>query len=41
VDVFWAVASPETYEALVERRGWTPKQFEAWISEATAELLLD
>ena len=39
-DVFWAVASPETYEALVVRRGWTPEAFEAWIAEALADLLL-
>lgn len=39
-DVFWAVAGPETYEALVVRRGWTPEAFEAWIAEALADLLL-
>jgi AcrR family transcriptional regulator len=40
VDIFWTVASPETFEALVGRRGWTPKEFETWIAEATADLLL-
>jgi hypothetical protein len=40
VDIFWTVASPETFEALVGRRGWTPEEFETWIAEATADLLL-
>ena len=35
-DIFWTVASPETYEALVARRGWTPQAFETWIAEAIA-----
>ena len=39
-DIFWTLASPETYEALVQRRGWTPQAFEAWIAEAIADLLL-
>ena len=39
-DIFWTVASPETYEALVARRGWTPETFETWIAEAIADLLL-
>lgn len=40
-DIFWTVASPETYEALVRRRGWTPEAFEAWIAVAIADLLLE
>lgn len=39
-DIFWTVASPETYEALVARRGWTPQAFETWIAEAIADLPL-
>lgn len=39
-DIFWTLASPETYDALVLRRGWTPQAFETWIAEAIADLLL-
>lgn len=39
-DIIWTVASPETYEALVVRRCWTPEAFETWIAEAIADLLL-
>lgn len=39
-DIFWTVASPETYEALVLRRRWTPEAFETWIAGAIADLLL-
>lgn len=33
IDLFWAQTSPEIYELLVDRSGWTPKQFEDWIVE--------
>ena len=29
----WAIASPEVYLLLVEESGWTPEQYEAWVTE--------
>lgn len=40
-DIFWTVASPETYDALVTQRGWTPEAFEEWMAVAIADLLLE
>ena len=31
-DGVWAIASPEVYLLLVDESGWTPEQYEAWIS---------
>jgi AcrR family transcriptional regulator len=31
-DGVWAVVSPEIYLLLVEESGWTPEQYEAWIT---------
>jgi hypothetical protein len=33
IDLFWAQTSPEIYEALVIKSGWTPEQFGDWIIE--------
>jgi AcrR family transcriptional regulator len=32
LDVFWAQTSPEVYEALTERLGWTGERYAAWIA---------
>jgi TetR/AcrR family transcriptional regulator of autoinduction and epiphytic fitness len=40
-DVMFALASPELYEMLVARFGWTDDQFEAWLSSTLAATLLD
>ena len=39
-DVMYALASPELYELFVGRSGWTNDQFEVWLSDALAALLL-
>lgn len=39
-DVIWALASPELYEQLVTRSGWTSSEFEAWLSDSLIRLLL-
>lgn len=33
IDLFWAQTSPEIYELLVGRSGWTPEQFGDWVIE--------
>lgn len=39
-DLIWALASPEVYDRLVRRRGWSPERFEAWLADAIERLLL-
>jgi AcrR family transcriptional regulator len=38
VDLAWSLTSPATYAQLVLDRGWTPDQFEAWLSTALLDL---
>jgi AcrR family transcriptional regulator len=38
-DGVWAIVSPEVYLLLVEESGWTPEQYEAWIT-ATLERVI-
>jgi len=39
-DVIWTIASERTYLALVEKRGWKPKDYERWVlAQLTAGLL--
>jgi AcrR family transcriptional regulator len=38
-DGVWAVASPEVFLLLVEESGWSPKEYEAWITEALDRLI--
>jgi len=40
VDLTWSLISPATYEQLVLDRGWTPDQYQAWLSMALPELIL-
>lgn len=40
VDVFVALACPESYQLLVGERGWTPARWELWLGEAAVGLLL-
>lgn len=40
VDLTWSLISPATYEQLVLDRGWTPDEFEVWLSEALPVLIL-
>jgi len=39
-DIVHALASPEVYQLLVTRRGWSPAQFEQWLSATLASQLL-
>jgi AcrR family transcriptional regulator len=38
-DGVWAVVSPEVYLLLVEKSGWTPEQYESWIT-ATLDCMI-
>jgi AcrR family transcriptional regulator len=40
-DIIWSMNSPEFYLLLVEQRGWSPKEFEAWLVDAWIRLLLE
>jgi AcrR family transcriptional regulator len=39
-DIVHALASPEVYQLLVTRRGWSPGQYQQWLSAALASQLL-
>lgn len=39
-DILLAYCSPELYEVLVLRRGWTPERFGRWVGEAYVAALL-
>ncbi len=39
-DITYALASPDTFRALVEDRGWSWKRAEAWITDRLCEVLL-
>lgn len=39
-DVVWSMNGPEYWALLVARRGWTPRQFAAWLTDAWCRLLL-
>ncbi len=39
-DVLWSFSSPELYELLVLRRGWTPKRYGRFIADAMIQALL-
>jgi AcrR family transcriptional regulator len=40
-EVLWTYSSPELFELLVTRRGWTPARFGGFIAEAMIAALLD
>lgn len=39
-DVLWTYSSPELYELLVLRRGWTPQRYGRFVAEAMIDALL-
>lgn len=39
-DVLWTYSSPELYELLVLRRGWTPKRYGRFVADAMIHALL-
>ncbi len=40
-DILWSMNAPEFYLLLVESRGWTPAEYENWLADAWARLLID
>ncbi len=40
VDVLWTLNSPEVFDLLVRRAGWSLKQYERWLAEAFVRELL-
>jgi len=40
-DVVWLTNSPELFVMLTRERGWSPDQYERWLGDAWARLLLD
>ena len=39
-DIIWSMNAAEYWDLLTRERGWTPEQFEAWVADAWARLLL-
>jgi AcrR family transcriptional regulator len=39
-DVLWLYSAPEVYELMVDRRGWSPERFGAWVGETYVAALL-
>jgi AcrR family transcriptional regulator len=39
-DILWTLSSPEVYDLLVVERGWSLDDWEAWVAESAAALLL-
>lgn len=39
-DILWTLIAWEVYELLVLERGWSLEDWEAWVAESTAALLL-
>ena len=39
-DLLWTYSSPELYELLVIRRGWSPKTYGLFVAEAMIKALL-
>ena len=40
-DIVWSMNAPEFYLLMVGERGWSPEQFEDWLADAWARLLLE
>ena len=39
-DVFWTCSSPELFELLVIKRGWTPERYGEWVADTFIGTLL-
>ena len=39
-DTYGVLANPHTFELLVVQRGWSPEQYERWLGDSLAHLLL-
>ena len=40
-DIIWTLANPNTHHALVNERGWTTEEYEAWLGRLLACAILD
>jgi hypothetical protein len=40
-DVVWSMNAAEYWDLLVRERGWTPRQFRDWLTDAWIRLLLE
>jgi len=40
-DIVWTLNSPDVYLLFTEQRGWSPDEFEHWLADSWARLLLD
>jgi AcrR family transcriptional regulator len=40
-DILWALTSRDLYRMLVRERGWTPQEYEDWLTKALPELLAE
>jgi AcrR family transcriptional regulator len=40
VDILWTLNSPETFQLLVRRSGWSPERFELWLAATMQSQLL-
>ena len=40
IDITWALASPEHYQALVAERGWSRARYEKWLTDTLTHALL-
>jgi len=39
-DLVWVTNSPDVHQLLIHDRGWTPKQYQAWLADSWRRLLL-
>jgi hypothetical protein len=39
-DTAWALASPECWDLLIRRRGYSPQTYQAWVEDTLAAALL-
>ena len=40
-DLFWTCTSPELFELLVIKRGWTPERYGQWVGDTFIATLLE
>jgi AcrR family transcriptional regulator len=39
IDAVWTLNAPDNYDRLVRRRGWSPEEYETWLTEQVSALL--
>jgi AcrR family transcriptional regulator len=40
-DILWSLTSRDLYRMLVRERGWTPQEYEDWLTKALLEILVE